>query len=308
MLELDSYTTVNQSFKSSLVFRLGVDAGFFSEFNNMILAMAWCLENERQFKLYSRNSWFSDIGWTSFFKPFTKEVRWPIHDKINNRYGAPENKTHRYLHRWIYRFLHPNTLLTYEGWRFFRDSSWLEHEYIFPNLNFQGNLQSLCKKLTEMVWVYNDQTEQTVKVLKDSILLKQPYVGFHIRGGDKFKEDRLHPFREYLEEMEKFSEIRTAFVLTDDYDAFKKAQDDFPEWDLHTLCEEDEAGYFHQEFMKMPKHYIRRKTLRLFASVDILKDAEYFLGTFSSNPGMFLGMRMDPDRCLSVDGGKWTIW
>ena len=89
---------------------------------------------------------------------------------------------------------------------------------------------------------------------------------------------------------------------------FKFTQKDFPEWELRTFCEEDESGYYHQEFMKMPKDYIKHKTHRLLASVDILKDAEYFIGTFSSNPGMFMGMRMDAERCLSVDGTPWRIW
>ena len=73
------YQPINSSFKEKLVFRLGIDAGFFSEFNNMILAMAWCLENEVQFVLSSRHAWFDERGWSAWFRPFVKESHRPIH-------------------------------------------------------------------------------------------------------------------------------------------------------------------------------------------------------------------------------------
>ena len=97
-------------------------------------------------------------------------------------------------------------------------------------------------------------------------------------------------------------------MLFVDYQVLMQAREDHPEWELHSLCEADEAGYFHQEFMRQPKDVIHRKTMRLFASVDILKNAELFMGTFSSNPGMFMGMRMEAAKCLSVNGSGWRIW
>lgn len=52
-MSIDEYKEVNESFKKVLIFKIGINSGFFSEYNNMILAMLYCLENRIQFKLSS---------------------------------------------------------------------------------------------------------------------------------------------------------------------------------------------------------------------------------------------------------------
>ena len=74
------------------------------------------------------------------------------------------------------------------------------------------------------------------------------------------------------------------------------------------MCAPEERGYFHQKFKKQSKEIIRAQHLRLFASMDILASSELFVGTFSSNPGMYLGMRMERDKTYSVDVPEWVIW
>lgn len=307
-MELASYRRHNQAYKDKLVFHLGTDAGFFSEYNNMVLAMAWCLENHVQFRLFSRDAWFGELGWETFFGPFCREETAGIHRLINTRMGGPKSFwAARVLTRY-YKLMHPRTRLTYEVWRNIRHRDWEQHHYDFPAINFQGNLQSLCRALTTMIWVYNHQTRQAIDQLINELHISTPYLGVHVRAGDKYQEDQLHPVSAYLESLSAFSDIRRAFVLIDDYAALQQARKDFPDWELHSLCEPDEAGYYHQVFMRQPPEFIHRKMLRLFASMEILKDAEYFMGTFSSNPGMFMGMRKEPERCLGVDGSNWCIW
>jgi hypothetical protein len=96
--------------------------------------------------------------------------------------------------------------------------------------------------------------------------------------------------------------------LTDDYRIIQETQAKYPDWKIYTLCTEDERGYHHQEFMKEPVPIIRKKLIRLFASIEILRNSQLFIGTFSSNPGMFLGMLMEPDTCIDVEGRDWLIW
>jgi len=60
--------------------------------------------------------------------------------------------------------------------------------------------------------------------------------------------------------------------------------------------------------MKRSKMRIREKHLRLFASIDFLANSELFVGTFNSNPGMYLGMRMDKEKTYGIDVYKWQIW
>ena len=47
--------------------------------------------------------------------------------------------------------------------------------------------------------------------------------------------------------------------------------------------------------------------ITLFATMEILNRAELFVGTYSSNMGMFMGMR-NPSICRGVDFDHWLIW
>lgn len=70
----EAYQKVNEKFESVLVFHVGESAGFFSEYNCMILVMLYCLQHKIQFKLYSRDANFGyEKGWTDFFESFCKE-------------------------------------------------------------------------------------------------------------------------------------------------------------------------------------------------------------------------------------------
>ena len=43
-LTFERYQALNRTFRKELIFHLGSDAGFYSEFNNMILAIIYCAE------------------------------------------------------------------------------------------------------------------------------------------------------------------------------------------------------------------------------------------------------------------------
>ena len=63
-----------------------------------------------------------------------------------------------------------------------------------------------------------------------------------------------------------------------------------------------------KKYLKQSKSIIRKQHIKLFASIDILASSDLFIGTFSSNPGMYLGMRMDVGKTYSVDVPNWMIW
>jgi len=302
------YKKINESYRRTLVFHLGVDAGFFSEVNNMLLAMFYCLNKGIRFSLYDRDAWFSKEGWTEFFEPFCRTYKNPVHRKINSRMGQPVDKFHRYITRKWYKFLHPKVYLTHELWNRFRDSELTQQSYSLPELGIRGNVKEGCRELIHVIWRYNPETRASITNLVRQVGLSEKYIGFHIRGGDKFKEDQLHPAADYFNKAMEVSECRTAFVLTDDYRIIETIREHYPEWKIYTLCRQEERGYLHQEFMQQDKSVIRRQILRLLASIDILARAEYFIGTFSSNPGMFMGMRMEAERCIDVDNRNWMIW
>jgi hypothetical protein len=308
MDKLSAFKKFNESHRKTLVFHLGVDAGFFSEINNLVLSLFYCLNNGIRFTLFDRDAWFGIEGWEEFFEPFCRKVKTPVHRKINTRMGQPVDKFHRYVTRKIYKFFHPRVYLTHELWNGFRDTELTQQQFSLPELGIRGSLREGCREIIKMIWRYNPETRASVTNLARQLGLTEKYIGFHIRGGDKFREDQLHPVADYFNKAIQLSACRTAFVLTDDYRMIESIREQYPEWRIYTLCRPEEQGYYHQEFMKRDKSWIRQQTLRLLASTDILAGAEYFIGTFSSNPGMFMGMRMNLDKCIDVDGREWLIW
>lgn len=78
------------------------------------------------------------------------------------------------------------------------------------------------------------------------------------------------------------------FVLTDSYLEFEKVKNEFPQLRFLTLCQSDETGYYHQEFIHLPPQEKKESIIRLLASVDILLHSGAFVGTIMSGPSVFL--------------------
>lgn len=66
---IQKYKEVNDSFSYwKLIFHLGCDSGFYSEFNNMVLAMIYCLKSQIRFSMYSADANFGyKDGWQDYF-------------------------------------------------------------------------------------------------------------------------------------------------------------------------------------------------------------------------------------------------
>lgn len=315
-----------------MVFHLGFDAGFFSEYNNMILAMLFCLENKISFTLYSSTANFKmDKGWTDYFEPFCDEDINRNHKRFNYRMPISETKPYKKddnlffdkivnplknsfdpiqdkLIRLIYfRKSKHFDYFTYNLWNKIR-SIQKDHFFDIPELAIKGDTQEASSKLIQMTWRFNRETLERITNLISSIDLTKKYIGFHIRRGDKRNECELLKPSTYLKKAESMTSIRVAFILTDDYRIIEELHEQFPKWELLTLCNKDERGYSHQEFDKKDKEYKDKNLIKLFASMEILNKSEFFIGTFSSNPGMYLGMRRPKAKCIGMDYDSWIIW
>ena len=55
-----TYRLLNSSFKKTMIYHIGIDAGFFTEYTYMLHAMLYCLQHKIQFKLYSDDA---NFGW-----------------------------------------------------------------------------------------------------------------------------------------------------------------------------------------------------------------------------------------------------
>jgi hypothetical protein len=76
----------NAQHEKQLVFRLGAQAGFFSEVNNLLLAVLYCLRSNIRFRLSSRCGTFGvQYGWADYFVPIFEERGNPFERRVNAR-------------------------------------------------------------------------------------------------------------------------------------------------------------------------------------------------------------------------------
>ncbi len=306
---LPEYIALNNSFKKKLVFRLGADSGFFSEYNNMVLGMLYCLKHKIRFVLNSNFANFKiEQGYTDFFTPFCEEdSRW-IHDYYNYRPHMQQGRRQAFTAQFL-KHLYQVDYLTQDLWDFFHERVFEKETFAIPELGISGNLLDATQVIiNNVVWKYNEEVSQAVTTITAKLKLPENYVGLHIRAGDKFMEGEILSPSLYMTAAMEQSDCRNAFILTDDYAVIRQTKTAFPDWKLYTLCREEEAGFSNAAFVKATPAFRKEKMVNLFASMDILASAEKFIGTFSSNPGMFLGMRMGQTKCVGMDLKEWLIW
>ena len=312
-MDIALYNQLNASFGRTCTFKLGRSAGFFSEYNNMILAMAYCLIHRIRFQITSENTDFNvQKGWAGFFVPFCEEVEDDrLHYVTENWRAALKNIV---LHRHydavlsLLPYLWPwkNEMRTQDVFGKCRDRKLTNRIYEIPSIGFRGSLQQLCAQLVNITWRYNEETQKRIEELIAPLNLPKRFIGMHIRGGDKFVEHEMEPLHKYFD-LVSDDLNKNLFVLTDDYTIIEQIHKMYPCWHVYTLCQKTERGYFHAQFLKQSYEFQQNQLIKLFASIEVLSRSTQFIGTYSSNPGMFMGMR-NPSICMGVDFDHWVIW
>lgn len=303
------YERLNTSFKRSLVFHLGVNAGFFSEFNNMLLAMLYCLDKKIRFELFSADANFRiEKGWEDFFLPFCPIVRDDFHSRYNYRWLKIYHP-HKKINVWVRKKIKGLDLLTHDVWRLFKNENFAKKHFFIPELGIDGSILEALRVLHSIVWNYNPITEKKVIKIKNSIAIEKPYLAVHLRGGDKYTEHTVYSPEDYAKRIQENANTnvntKRAFILTDDYRLFLELESFLSDWKLSTTCKKDERGYDHQKFIQQSIDEKAEEHIKLFASMDILAEGEVFIGTYSSNPGMNIPMRME--KHIGLDYANWQI-
>lgn len=311
MIDLEKYQKLNQSFRRELIFHVGATSGFYSELNNMVLAMAYCLLCRIKFSLYSEDANFKcDEGWNDYFLPFCKEFKGGFYHKYNLRDEDPNfviRSFWRRLRFLFYRISHRRTFLTYDLFFKFRLVSFDRTSFTIPELGVKNaDLRSLSRDIINMIYCFNAETSEAINKCIESLELPKEYIGFHIRGGDKVAEHCLEDCTKFIAKAEKLSHLRVAYVSTDEFDVIQRLRQEYPDWIFYTLTEPTERGFSYQDFVKLSPQNKKEDMIKLFASMEILRNSTVFVGTFSSNLGMFLGMCKE--RAYGVDFERWLIW
>jgi len=303
-MNIEQYKELNNSYHKKMIFHLGYNAGFFTEYTYMVNAMLDCLDKHICFKLYSDDANFgTGKGWSEFFLPFCEESHEKFHHWFNFHRvpdwdiiltAARKHRSYSFI-LWkckffilglvakMYCFLHykEKTLLTQDV-----HFDYHKHFYI-PELDIDGDYIFAFSQLAQMIWRFNDYTSFIYQKALRDLSLPTSYIGCQIRGGDKITETELVSKDLYLDSVLRMPES-CIFILTDDYRNFEalKAKSKNREW--KTLCCLDERGYDHKKFVVMDNDYKKQNIVKLFVSVQILMDSSSFIGSITCGPSVFL--------------------
>lgn len=306
MDRLAAYNKLNKSFHKKYVFNFGSEGGFYSEFNNMVFGMIYCLKYQYQFVLYSGNSQFkTNKGWDDFFVPFCPSVDTLFHKRFNKRITARKLKPKHYPEWYAFKLFNKDTYLTYQLFHQFFNKDFEQEQFDFPELDLKGSLRDVARGIVEMIYRFNEATQAGINDIIAKLKLPAKYVSVNIRRGDKDTEFNYVSASGYLQKLGELSNIKDVFVLTDDYRVIEDLQKEYSAFTFYTLVKPDERGYVHHDFIKQDEDRKKNDMIKLFASMEIMRRSELVVGTFTVNPGTFLGMTMPEDKFISVQKKSW---
>jgi hypothetical protein len=166
-----------------------------------------------------------------------------------------------------------------------------------PELGIDGDYFSAFKVMVDITWRLNAETEYDVVRLIQGLNLPDNYVGCQIRGGDKIIETELLSPDLYIKLLDKITFLKNIFVLTDDFQIFKRLQIKSPENNWYTLCEDGEGGYVNKAFSRQIGNVKRLQMIRFIASMQILMQSSVFVGSITTAPSLFLLKLFYPNHC-----------
>lgn len=197
---LDSWKQLNSSFDKTCVCRIGINAGFFSEYRGVVDVILYCLENKIQFKLCSKWANFGyDKGWSDYFEPFCEEADDGFHRYCNSHSYIPlrhiffgegnltvdtvkwklKLEFYRLLGLW-YKYRNNVHYYTQD----IQDKVHpLNRIYRIPEWNFEGNYAEAFRLVNSFLWRFNKETTFEINNLISVLGLPKHYISIHVRGG-----------------------------------------------------------------------------------------------------------------------------
>lgn len=302
---LANYRALNESFSTPLIFHIGIDAGFFSEFSHMMHSMIFCIENKLQFRLYSADANFGhEKGWNDYFNAFCPQCE----ERFNHRYNVHRIPGWNSMLRSAIssRSLKPliwktkNDLKAFWGKRIaaktYGKGSKLTHDvrfmpkeqYDIPELDLKGDFIAAYTTMAHIVWHLNTETQKECLKLLNTLHLPERYAGVQVRGGDKATEVELIEPVLYAKVLRKEQSLRDVLLLTDDYSIFETLKREAPDFRWFTLCQPSEHGYVNSHFSNQQNSAKRAQMVRFLAQMEGLMKASFFLGSSTSGPSNFL--------------------
>ena len=304
MNNFELYKQLNESYNRKLIHHFGTGNGFYSELNSLLFSTLFCLQNKLRLELYSKDAAFTfGNGWAEYFKPFCPEFK---NDYIGKRISRDYINNHRNKHIcYLYKIFTRNDILNDIYW--YCRSGWFEHSHFdIPELGIDGNIIHAMKIIIPIVYRFNDKYTAIIEKFINDLKLPDKYISLHVRAGDKVTERKLITPQDYLEKAKLHSNCHNIFVATDDYRVFEQLRDNNPDYTFYTSTSPMDCGNNTEVFFTSSQDNIRRNLVEMFSSIEIFLKSELFIGTYSSNPGLFVGMLAD-DKMIGMDYDRWLI-
>jgi hypothetical protein len=299
------YQQLNRSFRPVMVYHLGIDAGFFAEYTYMLHAMLYCLQHGIQFRLYSADANFGvDKGWSDYFLPFCEEDTAAFHHRYN-KHAIPSFRTlrRRYpqrspwgLLKWAAKVKMQRRMGHLLGYVRYHRRIRLNQDYRFdfhapivcPALSLTGPYPEAFRRMVDLTWHLNDAVAHEARQLAATLHLPEHYIGCQVRGGDKATEVSLTTPDEVVDAVRRQPRHEDVFVLTDDYRLFEALCRRHPDIHWHTLCTPEERGYVNSAFTATAPTAKRQQMVRFLTSIQLLLQADHFVGSITTGPSLFL--------------------
>lgn len=301
---IEKYRRMNESFQRKLIHHFGTGNGFYSELNSLLFSTLFCLQNRLRLEIYSKDAPFTfGNGWNEYFESFCPDFK---NDFIGKRISRDYINNHKNNHIcYMYKVLTKNDILNDIYW--YCRSGWFEHAHFeIPELGINGDIRQAMKVLIPIVYRFNEKYTHILNTFINNLDLPQRYISLHVRAGDKITERNLITPQRYLEKAKTFSDCHNIFVATDDYRIFEQLKDDNPDYTFYTSTSPEDRGNDTEKLFVSSNDIIRNNLIEMFASVEVFLHSELFVGTYSSNPGLFVGMLID-ERMIGMDYDKWLI-
>jgi hypothetical protein len=255
-------------------------------------------------EIYSKDAPFTfGNGWNEYFESFCPDFK---NDFIGKRISRDYINNHKNNHIcYLYKILTKNDILNDIYW--YCRTGWFEHAHFeIPELGINGDIRQAMKVLIPIVYRFNEKYTHIINTFINDLDLPQRYISLHVRAGDKITERNLITPQKYLEKAKTFSDCHNIFVATDDYRIFEQLRNDNPDYTFYTSTSPEERGNDTEKLFASSNDIIRKNLIEMFASVEVFLHSELFVGTYSSNPGLFVGMLID-ERMVGMDFDSWLI-
>lgn len=304
------YNKINEGYNEVCIY-LGIGTGFFSEFNNLILAILYCLVNKIKFKLYLVNAkgFPNNKGFEEFFMPFCKELIYDANTEFNNIFNFPKNEVEVLLPAMkekygISYFVYFNS----DIFNKMRHNDFRNYHFDIKELGIDGDIYHAFGIIAKNIFRFNNETKKEIYKLINNLNLPKKYIGFHIRAGDKITEAELIKPEKYIEILKKYSDIKDIFISTDDYSVVEKLKNQYgSKYNIYTLTNKKELGYNQGDFEMSNKNEKYNHLIEFFASIEILLNSELCFGSYTSNPSIFLGAILGKEKFIEVNSLDFRI-